>query len=439
MVVSPVERPVASSAYGFLRFIGGGLAPYVAGKLADATDLSVPFYLGAGTFLLAIPVLAGGHRLLRDAEARLAEGEPAVPTLTPVGRQASAGTGPVVVAVGAHQQAAAIVDAAARLARDTGSPLEVVHVQRTAVVEELAADTETPDEARAAVVAHLDRLAAQGFAATGQILDSVGDHAAAGRVLARHAAEVHARAVAVGRSPRGPLAQFADGSLTTALAHAATCTVVLVDPADAPLPLTASTLVELRERPDEYTEPCSVASLRLPDGSVRAWGSDWEPVEHLAAGPRLIDLLSASSATPPLTDMPYGGVHFDPLARTVSLWAVQTVAGVHNWPLPGWEDWVLDFRGDDHTRQAGLLPADFPFPSPPLAAALRRLGDDLSAQLPDMSVPLARAMGAPGPEGTTPVVNPAALVPHEPADPTPAELAALRGANDALVTGAEVD
>ncbi|MFG2959352.1 MFS transporter [Streptomyces sp. NPDC048291] len=249
MVVSPVERPVASSAYGFLRFIGGGLAPYVAGKLADATDLSVPFYLGAGTFLLAIPVLAGGHRLLRDAEARLADGEPAVPALTPVGRQAAAGPGPVVVAVGAHQRAAAIVDAAARLARDTGSPLEVVHVQRTAVVEELAADTETLDEARAAVVAHLDRLAAQGFAATGQILDSVGDHAAAGRVLARHAAEVHARAVAVGRSPRGPLAQFADGSLTTALAHAASCTVVLVDPSDEPLPLTASTLVELRGRP----------------------------------------------------------------------------------------------------------------------------------------------------------------------------------------------
>ncbi|MEU9410794.1 MFS transporter [Streptomyces sp. NPDC048281] len=249
MVVSPVERPLASSAYGFLRFIGGGLAPYVAGKLADATDLSVPFYLGAGTFLLAIPVLASGHRLLRDAEARLADGEPAVPTLTPVGRQAAAGPGPVVVAVGAHGRAAAIVDAAARLARDTGSPLEVVHVQRTAVVEESAAETETLDEARAAVVAHLDRLAAQGFAATGQILGSVGDHAAAGRVLARHAAEVHARAVAVGRSPRGPLAQFADGSLTTALAHAATCTVVLVDPSDEPLPLTASTLVELRGRP----------------------------------------------------------------------------------------------------------------------------------------------------------------------------------------------
>ncbi|MER7938518.1 MULTISPECIES: MFS transporter [unclassified Streptomyces] len=249
MVVSPVERPVASSAYGFLRFIGGGLAPYVAGKLADATDLSVPFYLGAGTFLLAIPVLASGHRLLRDAESRLGGGEPVAPTLTPVGRRVTAGAGPVVVAVGGHEGAAATVDAAARLARDTGSPLEVVHVQRTAVVEEQAADTETAEEARAAVTAHLDRLAAQGFAATGQVLDSVGDHAAAGRVLARHAADVHARAVAVGRSPRGPLAQFADGSLTTALAHAATCTVVLVDPADAPRRLTASALAELRDTP----------------------------------------------------------------------------------------------------------------------------------------------------------------------------------------------
>ncbi|SDF91860.1 Predicted arabinose efflux permease, MFS family [Streptomyces griseoaurantiacus] len=79
MLVSPVERPVASSAYGFLRFIGGGLAPYVAGKLADATDLSVPFYLGAGTFVLAIPVLASGHRLLARAERRDGEDEPVEP------------------------------------------------------------------------------------------------------------------------------------------------------------------------------------------------------------------------------------------------------------------------------------------------------------------------------------------------------------------------
>ncbi|MFE7210307.1 MFS transporter [Streptomyces sp. NPDC057611] len=246
MLVSPVERPVASSAYGFLRFIGGGLAPYVAGKLADATDLSVPFYLGAATFLLAIPVLACGHRLLREAETRTGEGEPVTPTFTPVGTAASTGTPPVVVAVGAHDGAAVIVDAAARLARDTGSSLEVVHVQQTAVVEEQAADAEDFAQARATVTAHLDRLAAHGVVARGQILGSVGDHAAAGRALARHAAEVGARAVAVGRSPRGPLAQFADGSFTAALTHTATCTVVLVDPDSEPRPLTAATLSELR-------------------------------------------------------------------------------------------------------------------------------------------------------------------------------------------------
>ncbi|MEU4982922.1 MFS transporter [Streptomyces sp. NPDC021969] len=246
MLVSPVERPVASSAYGFLRFIGGGLAPYVAGKLADATDLSVPFYLGAATFLLAVPVLASGHRLLRRAETDTGEGEPVTPALTPVGALAATDAPPVVVAVGAHREAAAVVDAAARLARDTASPLEVVHVRRTAVVEEQAADTETDDQAKAAVTAHLDRLGGMGVAATGQILTGVGDHAAAGRALARHAAEVGARTVAVGRSPRGPLVQFADGSFTSALTHAATCTVVLVDPDADPRPLTARSLTELR-------------------------------------------------------------------------------------------------------------------------------------------------------------------------------------------------
>ncbi|WP_333750242.1 MFS transporter [Streptomyces sp. IBSBF 2394] len=246
MLVSPVERPVASSAYGFLRFIGGGLAPYVAGKLADATDLSVPFYLGAATFLLAVPVLASGHRLLRQAETDTGEGEPVPPTLTPVGSPVRTDAPPVIVAVGAHPEAAAVVDAAARLARDTGSPLEVVHVRQTAVVEEQAADTETEAEATAAVTAHLDRLGGLGVAATGQILTGVGDHAAAGRALARHAAEAGARTVAVGRSPRGPLAQFADGSFTSALTHAATCTVVLVDPDEQPRPLTTRSLTELR-------------------------------------------------------------------------------------------------------------------------------------------------------------------------------------------------
>jgi predicted MFS family arabinose efflux permease len=68
MTVSPVERPVASAAYSFVRFIGGGLAPYVAGRLVLAINIHFPFYLGAGAVLLGIVVLATGHRLLADAE-----------------------------------------------------------------------------------------------------------------------------------------------------------------------------------------------------------------------------------------------------------------------------------------------------------------------------------------------------------------------------------
>jgi MFS transporter, ACDE family, multidrug resistance protein len=246
MLVAPVERPVASSAYGFVRFIGGGIAPYAAGKLADAAGLALPFYVGAGAFLLAIPVLATGHGMLRRAESQLGESASVAPTLTPVGDPAAAGSPRVIVAVGAGPEAPAVVDAAARLARETGSALEIVHVRQTAVVEEQATETETPEQARTTVLAHLEKVAAQGLSASGQILGSVGDHAAAGRVLAEHADRVGARAVAIGRSPRGPLAQFTDGSFTTALTHAAHCAVVLVDPHTAPTDVTAENLETLR-------------------------------------------------------------------------------------------------------------------------------------------------------------------------------------------------
>jgi MFS transporter, ACDE family, multidrug resistance protein len=68
MLVSPVEKPVASAAYGFVRFIGGGLAPYVASRLAVSFNVHVPFYLGAGTVALAIGVVALGRAELTRAE-----------------------------------------------------------------------------------------------------------------------------------------------------------------------------------------------------------------------------------------------------------------------------------------------------------------------------------------------------------------------------------
>jgi hypothetical protein len=63
-----VERPVASATYGFVRFIGGGLAPFAAGKLVERYSAHVPFLLGAGTVLLAAVVLASVHRALAEAD-----------------------------------------------------------------------------------------------------------------------------------------------------------------------------------------------------------------------------------------------------------------------------------------------------------------------------------------------------------------------------------
>lgn len=72
MLVAPVERSVASAAYGFVRFLGGGVAPYVAGRLAEAFGVHVPFLVGAAAVLAGVAVLSTGRRMLADADARMA-------------------------------------------------------------------------------------------------------------------------------------------------------------------------------------------------------------------------------------------------------------------------------------------------------------------------------------------------------------------------------
>ncbi len=68
MSIAPVERPVASATYGFVRFIGGGLAPFVAGKLAERFTPHVPFWLAAGAVLAAALVLSLAHHALTVAD-----------------------------------------------------------------------------------------------------------------------------------------------------------------------------------------------------------------------------------------------------------------------------------------------------------------------------------------------------------------------------------
>jgi predicted MFS family arabinose efflux permease len=68
MGAAPVERPVASAAYSFVRFSGGAVAPYAAGRLGENVSVHAPFWMGAGAVGVAVLVLAVGARFLRKED-----------------------------------------------------------------------------------------------------------------------------------------------------------------------------------------------------------------------------------------------------------------------------------------------------------------------------------------------------------------------------------
>ena len=74
MEVSPVERPVASAAYSFVRFIGGAIAPWLAGKLAEWYAVQIPFYVGAGAVVVSILVLFSGRSILGGIDTAAGHG-----------------------------------------------------------------------------------------------------------------------------------------------------------------------------------------------------------------------------------------------------------------------------------------------------------------------------------------------------------------------------
>ena len=90
MSIAPVERPVASATYGFVRFIGGGLAPFAAGQLVERFNEHVPFILATFTAIVAAVVLSSVHQALDQADrGEVAQPEPT--TLDRVERQREAG------------------------------------------------------------------------------------------------------------------------------------------------------------------------------------------------------------------------------------------------------------------------------------------------------------------------------------------------------------
>ncbi len=67
MGAAPVERPVASAAYSFVRFSGGAVAPYAAGKLGENVSVHAPFWMGAGAVFLGAGILLVGRRFVEGA------------------------------------------------------------------------------------------------------------------------------------------------------------------------------------------------------------------------------------------------------------------------------------------------------------------------------------------------------------------------------------
>ncbi|HEV3266645.1 MAG TPA: MFS transporter [Acidimicrobiales bacterium] len=240
MLVAPVERPVASASYGFVRFIGGGLAPYVASKLAADFNVHVPFYLGAGTVVAAIAVLATGHSLLTRAEQQAEKEELMAPIHT---RQESDGVAqsgapspapdhhrghpPILAAVDAGSQVG-VTDAAIRLAQLFDCPVEILHVVETDVIEELAVDIETLDAARDIIDDNVNRLRSAGIAGDAHLVRVIGGHGEIGRRIAEFATECHARMIVVGPPTDGEIATAFSAGVTDQLIRYAPCPVHIV-------------------------------------------------------------------------------------------------------------------------------------------------------------------------------------------------------------------
>jgi ACDE family multidrug resistance protein len=245
MLVSPVEKPIASASYGFVRFIGGGLAPYCASKLAIAFNVSLPFYVAAGSVVIGILVLATGHTLLTDAEKNPAEelldpasaSEPTplrrvttiAPELVPsVGNIAPDGRSPIVAAIDSGPYAEEVTEIAIELALLLDCPVEVLHVIETDVFEELAVDLESHEAAMDVTSRNVSRVLAAGLAGGGHLLRVTSDHGEVGRRIAAFANEHHAQMIVIGTHSDTEIARVFDANLTDSLLREAHCAVHIV-------------------------------------------------------------------------------------------------------------------------------------------------------------------------------------------------------------------
>jgi MFS transporter, ACDE family, multidrug resistance protein len=196
MESAPVARPVASAAYSFVRFCGGAIAPFVAGKLAEHVSVGSPFYLGAAMTAIAVGVLW----FYRGAfvPARVEAAPAAAPAEVTAAAAATAESAPMVVAVGGPT-AREVSALAVPLARARGAAVRVLHVvERDVVAGEDAVDRETADEATALLDACVTELRASGVPVAGELVRTVGSHADVAEEILRRASELGAGAIVLG-------------------------------------------------------------------------------------------------------------------------------------------------------------------------------------------------------------------------------------------------
>ncbi|GAB3797364.1 MFS transporter [Humibacter antri] len=75
MEATDLPRPVASSAYSGVRFIGGAIAPPVAAALGGAFGAAVPFLFGAVVLVISTFIILFGRRALRRADGAIEDAE----------------------------------------------------------------------------------------------------------------------------------------------------------------------------------------------------------------------------------------------------------------------------------------------------------------------------------------------------------------------------
>ena len=221
MRVAPdIERPVASAAYSFVRFGGGALAPWLAGKLSEGGGERLPFLVAAVVVLAATAPLLLGRSLVRHVDADEAAAD-AAPAIAPARVEAPA---PLLLAVDGSGAAEAVTAEAARVARLRGRPVHVVHVQEVDVIGDDAVERESAEAAHATLRARLTQLRHAGVEAGGEVLAATGTHADVARVIARRATDADAALIVVGRGEAG-----------AEMAGAAPTNVLVVGPASRPV------------------------------------------------------------------------------------------------------------------------------------------------------------------------------------------------------------